>query len=135
MKNLKYIIIIFTIFFISLVGCGDNSKEYDEFVQKFDLTYFELAKSVDITDTMKTLGNMQDEKNSQYISELKKLLDDIRDKVSQKEKEHFEVLQSRYKGLVLIKESYAKWDKMTPDEKGKVLAEISYIEMRKKDKT
>lgn len=47
---------------------------------------------------------------------------------------HFEMLRSRYEGLILIKESYAMWDKMSPAEKGKVLAEICYIDIRKTDK-
>lgn len=115
-----------------LVGCGNN--EYNEFVQKFDQAYFELAKSVDIKDTMKTMENMQEEKNIQLINELKNLIDGISDKVPKNTEKHFEMLRSRYAGLVLIKESYAKWDKMTPDEKGKVLVEMDYIEMRKIDK-
>lgn len=52
-----------------MAGCGNN--EYSKFVGKFDQTYFEIAKAVDIEDTLKTLKNRQAETNVKRIDKLK----------------------------------------------------------------
>lgn len=131
MNNTKKIIVLMLLLsgvFSILTGCMDN--DYNKFSEKFNDIYLDIASSVDISDTVKTLKNIQSEENREKINELKVLLDDIQEKVSDDKKDEYEQLKDWYKGLIILRDTpHDEWDKLSFKEKSNVWAEIGLIDI------
>ena len=128
-KTLK-MLLVFGVLSIILSGCMNN--EYKEFRGNFDNTYFEIAKSVNIADTLETLKNIQSEENKNKIEELRVLLENIRNNVSEDKKDEYQRYNNWYKGLVLLRDiPYSEWDRLSFEQKRNVWTEIGLIDIRR----
>jgi hypothetical protein len=129
--KVKISIIILILISIALYGC--SNKDYDTFRNDFIKTYLEVAESVDIRNTLDTLKELQSDKNIKNIDNLGEALENIKDKVPKSKKKDYERLNEWYQGLVLLKDAYGKWDKLSSEEKGLVLSELMQIDLKKSD--
>lgn len=132
MTNIKRIVLILLVLVTVLLLLTGCSNEYEKFSVKFKDIYLEISKAVDITDTLKTLENIQSNDNKNKIEELRILLENIKDKVPTDKKDEYERYNNWYKGLVLLKDTpYSEWDKLSFNEKSNIWTEIGLINIRR----
>ena len=108
-------------FLINLSGC--ENKECEAFREEFDNTYFEIAETMDISDPFGSIAILQTDENKERIEKLRVLLDDIKDVVPDDDENlqyDYNLREKRYQGLVIIRDSYGKWENLSPDERGQV---------------
>ena len=118
------------IFLVILIGCVRS--EYKEFTIQFKNTYLEIANSIDITDTLKTLKSIQSEGNKNRIENLEILLDSIQNKVPKSKKEEYERYKNWYRGLILLRDTpFSEWNNLSFEQKSNVWAEIGLMDIRK----
>ena len=128
----KKSILIITVLFLSLFilsGCED--KEFKAFQDEFDNTYFEIAESINISDTIIASADLQTDENVENITLLRVLLDDIKDMVPEDDENlqyDYNLREKRYQGLVIIRDSYGKWENLSTDERRQVLRELDNVE-------
>lgn len=126
LNKIKHYLLVILIFVLLLItGCAN--KEYKEFTEDFNKTYLEIAQSVELSNTLETLKNLQSDKNKNKIDELRVLLENIQNKVPENKVEEYKRYGNSYKGLILLRESYSKWDKLSFDQKRKIWNEIHLI--------
>jgi hypothetical protein len=134
-KNMSYkatssLIVFFLLLFV-FNGC--TNKEYSQFKTEFESKYFEIIDNVDMTNTLGSLKNMNTEENKKRIEELKVLLISIQSEIPKDRKEEYEAYQKWYEGLILLRDSYVQWNKLTIDIKGDIWHEIWLINRRKEN--
>lgn len=132
MNNIKRLVVLFIFLSCILLFNGCIKNEYKEFTEKFNNTYLEIVKAVDITDTIKTLKNIQSEENKNRIDELKSLLENIQSKVPSGKEDEYKQYINWYKGLVILKETpYHEWDNLSFKQKSNIWIEIDLIDIRR----
>lgn len=128
-KKICFILLLFSTFFI-LNGCVKN--EYNEFKVQFNNIYSEISKSVDTTDTKKTLQDIKSNENKNRIEQIRVLLEGIQDEVPETKKEEYDVYYGWYRGLVLLRDtSYSEWDMFSFEQKSNVWIEIGVLNVSK----
>jgi predicted RND superfamily exporter protein len=129
-KTNSFLMVSFLILFV-VTGCAN--KEYSQFMTEFESKYFETIESIDITDTLLSLKNMNTKENKKNIEELRILLSNIENEIPDNRKEKYESYKKWYEGLVLLRDSYAKWNELTIDIQDDVWLEIRAINRRKEN--
>ena len=134
-KKRIFLCVILIIFLIILSGCED--KEFKAFQDEFDNTYFEIADTMDISDTFGSIDIVQTDENKEKINKLRVLLDDIKDIVAEDDENlqyDYNLREKRYQGLVIIRDSYGKWENLSTDEKRRVSFEFFTVEDAKRER-
>ena len=129
------LLMIFVMFLITLSGC--ENKEFKAFQDEFDNTYFEIAESINMSDTIIASADLQTDDNVENITRLKVLLDDVKDIVPDDDEDlqyDYNLREKRYQGLVIIRDSYGKWDSLSTDEKRRVSFEFFTVEDAKRER-
>lgn len=133
LKQLVYIILTFFVI-LSLTGCSNQKKsEYKKFTYEFYDYYFEVADSLDLCDITNMMKGLQLLENQDNLKSMKKLLDDIKDKVPENRKEHYEDMCNWYNALVDISNAYGKWDNLSTDIRGDLEGEMIMMAGRRTD--
>lgn len=120
---------IFLMLFFSLLGCSSN--EYQEFKENYESVYFEITDVIDTKDIVLTLERLQTESISHKITELKKLLDCIKDNVPENQKQHYKEMNEWYDGLVFLRSFNGKVEQLSFDDKHGIFKEIVLIDLRR----
>ncbi|WP_202708419.1 hypothetical protein [Sporosalibacterium faouarense] len=130
-KNIILLIIIIT---NVLASTGCQNKEFDAFSEKFEDIYFNTVKSIDSSNTLKSLEGLQSEEKKQEIEKLGLLLENIREKVSKENKNQYDRYVKWYNGLLLLRNSYDSWESFDVHEKAEIGTEFVLISLRKRNK-
>lgn len=129
-KKTFFILLLFSGVLI-LNGCFKN--EYNEFKVQFNSIYFEIAKSVDTTETKMVLQDIKSDENRNRIEQLGVLLKNIQDKVPEDKKDEYGVYIEWYSGLVILRDThYSEWSELTFEQKSNIWTEISILNISKK---
>lgn len=117
---LMLIVVVISLF--TLNGCSND--DYINFSKEFEETYYDIIKRVHTNEVVKTLENLQITEIENNINRLKELLERIKDKVPSEKKMEYDIYTEWYNGLILLRDSYSKWDKLTQEEKEEIWIEV-----------
>ena len=122
------IILIMQLFFLS--SCSVNN--YQQFAEEFEDVYNEIIITVDTDEALVTMENLQSLEVNKKIKELEILLQRVENNVPSNRNEEYRRFVSRYKGLILLRDSYKKMDRLSDIEKVDVYGEIIEIGYHRK---
>lgn len=120
----KLIVFIITVVAFTNLLSSCKKSDYNAFVEEFDKLYIDVVKNIDNKNTYESIHRLQSEDNIEKIKNIGELIEGIKDKVPKKKEEHYNQLVAQYEGIVFLKDCYAKWDKLTKDEKRRINREI-----------
>ncbi len=129
-KN-KIIIIILVIQVFLLSSCSDNN-DYQQFAEEFEDTYNRITIDIDSDDALETMKNLQSLEVNQKIKELETLLQKVENNVPSGKNDEYKRFVKWYEGLILLRDSYKKMDKLSDIEKVDVYGEIIEIRYHRK---
>lgn len=127
--KLRKMLSIICICIVLISGC--SNKEYENFAIDFNNTYFEVTKSIDIENTLKTLENLNSSTNSKNIKKMGELLEKIKGKVPESQKDQYEDFVEWHNAILFLREAYEKWPNLPIEEKRRVHTEIMSIDIRR----
>lgn len=129
-----FVILLFVIILFS--GCsimGGKTQEYYSSAKEFNNIYFEVVEQIDGKNPMRSLESLQSEEKRNRIERLGVLLDTIKQTVPQYRETHYYAFKERYDDLVFLRDSYAKFDKLSIEERGRIDRAIILIGVNKVD--
>lgn len=97
-------------------------------MSNYYITFCSVAKDIDIEHTYDSIKKLQSSKNKENIEKLGKLLSGIDGNVPNDREHHYLELKALYDGLVFLKDTYDKWDKLTLEEQSNVNTEMMRME-------
>ncbi len=134
-KTRNYQTVLLLILFFILAGCSyDNSLAlYNDYAKEFNDTYFKVVKNIDVSNTLKSLKEIQTEENVKKIDKLGKLIDDLKENLPKGKEQSLNTLNERYEDLKFLKNSYIKFESLSVDDKIRINSIIISIGLEKEN--
>jgi len=135
--RLRNIIVLLFFTIVLIAGCsitGSRPQDYYSAAKEFNNIYFQVVEQIDVKNTMKSLEALQLEENRASIEKLGNLLDIIKQTIPKDREPLYYDFKRRYEDLVFLGDSYARFDKLSIEEKRKINSAIIMIGYNKADR-
>lgn len=122
MKFRKRVILFITLITMIVSGCShnDSTSQYLNSAKQFNNIYFEMVENLDLSNTMKPLGQLQTKENKDNIQKLGVILEEIRKSIPKEREIFYDNFKQRYEDLVFLDESYSKLSILSTVDRRKI---------------
>ncbi|MDP4182628.1 MAG: hypothetical protein Q8942_16260 [Bacillota bacterium] len=130
-KNLLKVFMLFLVLNFLFVGCGD-SKFHDKYIT-FEDYYKKMTIDLDYNDPFNTINSLKEDKNLKVLDNMKKIVSEMRILSSNNSDNiTYDYALKRYNALEFLKYAATKSEnKLTDDERSRVVTELTIIEANK----
>ncbi|HHV98738.1 MAG TPA: hypothetical protein GXX36_04050 [Clostridiaceae bacterium] len=127
------IILISPLLIICLLGgCGNN--QFDKEYNKFKESYLKVTEVLDIKEPLSSIENLNKDHISKEIDEIKNIVLKLNSEASSKiEKRICNNVSMYLEGLEFLQYAAKNKDKLSEDERGRIVTELTLMQMYRND--